>query len=697
MTMEGPFQTLARGIQVAISQVAGRPVGLDELHLRAAGDPKFGDYQCNAAMALAKSLGKKPRELAEAIAAAVQLSDIVEPLEVAGPGFLNLRLRRDFLERFLESVPSGRGAGGPTSARFSPDDRLGIPPTAAPHTIVIDYSSPNIAKQMHVGHLRSSIIGDVFARTLEFVGHRVVRQNHTGDWGTAMGAVITGLWYIRTRMARRESLDAIRARLRAANSLKGKPIEERRAWLAPIAAEWTADLAQDESATAQRETSLDELELGYVFVQTLAAVAAGTDVRVGSADNAARLEDIPRLTTTFLQRGDAWEKTEWEQARDISMRTCQQLYDRLGITLRPEDVFGESAYDAMLKQTVADIRTTLAQRRGPAGGVQAEFREDAGAACIFLFAPDSSPAYKTAEGEPLPMIIQKSDGAYLYASTDLAAIRYRVATLGSRRVIYVVGAPQKLHFEMLFAAARALGWAGPEVALEHVMFGSVLGENRRPLKTREGGNIKLRDLIDEAERRAFELLEARDAAAASDPADRPGESRLTDSEKREIAQRVGVAAIKYFDLARDRNGDYVFNWDQMLAFQGNTAPYMMYAYARIRSIYRKAAAGAPATASDPHSSSVHIRLEHGAERALGLRLARFQETVHALAADLLPHVLCGYLYELAADFMRFYENCPVLGAADEGTRLSRLRLSDLTARTLKLGLSLLGIDVIERM
>lgn len=722
MPILAPLPLLVERFEAALRTLGGATAAATQAHVRAAGDAKFGDYQCNAAMALAKHFAMKPRDLAEKLVATAKLDDVAEKIEIAGPGFINITLKTAYIESvWAEGLrgyvnPTDAGASaqaeacGSTSVgvpRFAPADRIGIPAAAKPDTVVLDYSSPNIAKQMHVGHLRTTVIGDVFARVLEFAGHRVIRQNHIGDWGTAIGAVITGLWYIRTRIARGETLDAIRARLTQAIELKGKPVEARRSWLAPIAAEWTADLTQDgESATTSRATTLDELELGYVFVQTLSSVAEGSDVRVGGGDGAKRLEDIPRLTTTFLQRGDAWERGEWEQARAISMNACQELYERLGVTLRAEDVFGESAYEPMLSKTVSDIRTSLATRRASGdGAIAAECRENQGAQCIFLYTAKGEPAYKTAEGEPLPMIIQKSDGAYLYASTDLAAVRHRTETLGATRVIYVVGAPQKLHFEMLFAAARALGW-DHGARLEHVAFGSVLGENRKPLKTRDGGNVKLRDLLDEAEKRAYELLLERERGEAANSelggAGGPAVSesggapsrRLSDAQMREIARRVGIGAIKYFDLARDRNGDYVFHWDQMLAFQGNTAPYLMYAYARIRSIHRKAAetSGGPGGGT----ASGAVRLEHTTERALGLRLARFRETLDAIVADLMPHVLCAYLYDLASDFMRFYESCPVL-VDDVAVRGARLNLCDLTARTLKLGLSLVGIEAIEQM
>ncbi len=689
--------TLNERFAEAIAQVCETTPERVTAAVQPSADPKFGDYQCNAAMALARQLRQKPRDVAQRIIDAVHLDDLADPLEIAGPGFINVRLTERALAGALEAIPvPTEGDRDPTadaSTRFAPADRLAIPRVADPATVLVDYSSPNIAKQMHVGHLRSTIIGDVFARVLEFEGHRVIRQNHLGDWGTAIGAVITGLWYVRTRLARGEDLGGIRKRLELINALRGQGVDERRNALAPIAAEWTEDLARNDAADYAESTTLDELELGYVFVQTIASIASGTGVLVGSGAQEQLLEGIPRLITTFLQRGsadDRYEQEEWRQARTISVNACQSIYDVLGVTLTPDDMFGESDYNAFLAETVTDLKQRLAQPTGPDDAIRAVYRNDQGADCIFLEKPDGTPAFKNPEGNPLPMIIRKSDGAYLYSTTDLAAIRYRVNTLGAERIIYVVGAPQKLHFQMLFAAARAAGLAPSTTRLEHVSFGSVLGDNRKPLRTREGGTVKLLELLDEAQRRAFEVLQTREAEEDARDAD----GALDDASKRKIAQRVGIAAVKYFDLSRDRNNDYVFNWDQMLTFQGNTAPYMMYAYARIRSIYRKAGDPAPQAL---YADGATITLGEPAERALALRLLRFRESIRVVASDLLPHALCSYLYELAADFMRFYDSCPVLQAPDDATRNSRLRLCDLTARTLKLGLNLLGIDVIERM
>lgn len=678
-------------IAAAISAVTGNSVNSADAGVRPSTDARFGDYQCNAAMVFAKSLTSKPRDVAERIVAAATplLADIAEPLEVAGPGFINIRLRDEFLQRCLGGIP----------APGADDDRLGIEPARQPQTIVIDYSSPNIAKQMHVGHLRSTIIGDVFARLLAFEGHRVIRQNHVGDWGTAIGMVVVGLWYIETRVRRGEDAAAVEARIaRLANAETGPPAEIDALGTA-ICRDWTADLQQVSlDQFVDDDITLDQLELGYRFVQALTAAAAGRAWRITGRDGAVEnLADIPRKVTRMMQAGGAANESErkaWQKARAISLRYCDQVYRRLGVLLTEADVCGESFYerDQRLPKVVAELERRLPSRdrSQPAPGAYAEFRLDAGAKCVFLYDANHQPRFRNAEGHELPLMVQKSDGAYLYATTDLAALRYRIGELGGRRLIYVTGAPQKLHFQMFFAVARAAGWVAEGVTLEHVTFGSVLGDNRKPLKTRSGENVKLGDLLDEAEARAAALLAEK--LAAEPPAYRDS---FAAGERREIARRIGIGSVKYFDLARDRNGDYVFNWGLMLALQGNTAPYMLYAYARIRSIYRKAAAtfGEP----DVYAPAVALVLADPAERALALRLLRFREALDSVAAELLPHILCGYVYDLATEFMRFYEACPVVQAPDEPTRLSRMRLCDLTARTLQLGLGLLGIEVVERM
>jgi len=673
MKHDSLLNLLAARLAAAIATVTGRDPATVDPAVRPAGDAKFGDYQCNAAMALARELSARPRDVAERIKAAVEpaLADVIAPLEIAGPGFLNIRLRDEFLARYLEEIPAPPpAAAAPAVAESSADsltpwsteagakpgaqpgagrllaqtrrvvsfeplapnfDRVGLPPVERPQRVVVEYSQPNIAKQMHVGHLRSTIIGDVFARVLAFEGHDVVRQNHIGDWGTQFGMLIR--WYrehpLPTPPTHEDVLEAIEADYRAAN--------ER--------------------------------------FQTDATFAAEA-----------------RRAVAELQGGDPAARRVWEQICAVSWQAFTEIYERLGVLLRPEDVRGESFYNPQLPEVIARLRAAFSGGGAAAadpGAPRGALREDQGALVVYLYDARGAPLFRNPEGEILGMIVQKSDGAYLYATTDLAALHYRLTALpfrsgvGAERIIYVTDARQKLHFQQFFACARAAGWiTGQQV--EHVTFGSVLGPDRRPLKTRAGGTIKLRELLDEAERRALDVLRQRA------PGDGDG-----DLDPTTIARAVGIAAVKYADLRNDRNADYVFDWDKMLALSGNTAPYLLYAYARIRSIYRKAAAryGAP----DVYAPHVRLRLAEPAERALALRLTRFREEVDKVAADLTPHTLCTYLYDLAADFMRFYETCAVLDAADAADRLSRMRLCDLTARTLKLGLLLLGIDVLERM
>ncbi len=733
------FAELRTRFSEAVAQVAGAPP-VDPL-VRPSADAKFGDYQCNIAMSLAKTLGAKPRDVAERVkaAAAPLLSDLAEPLEIAGAGFINIRLKNAAMLARLRAIE-------PMAAATAAVDRCGIPPATAPQHVLVDYSSPNIAKQMHVGHLRSTIIGDVFVRALGFFGHTVTRQNHVGDWGTAIGMVVLGYWYVQMRFRRGESAAQIEERIRAFAVPKNEPLDRLNALGRQICDEWSDDLQDpafdrfsEESFGAQR-IGLDELELGYRFVQALIAIAQRLDWRVRNRQPSAsaegeteweRIANIPRKVTRMLQLGGARNEPErraWQQARHISLAECQGVYDRLGVMLTERDVCGESFYEQgeRLPRVVAELREKLggAGRCSP-DGTRAVFRTDAGAECVFLEQADGQPTYKTPEGQPQPLIVRKSDGAYLYATTDLAAVRYRIEELGARRLIYVTDARQKQHFEMFFRVARIVGWACHEVSLEHTTFGSVLGEDKKPLKTRDGRNIKLRELLDEAARRAFAVIQERRAAVDADgpstvatAQERPvvpvapaiadsaaadaldagvGEGASAEESDAEIARIVGIGAVKYADLSRDRNTDYVFSWDKMLALQGNTAPYMLYAYARVRSIYRKAAATAGIAAQQVYASDLALAELAPAERALALRLCRLHETLETLAADLQPHVLCAYLYDLAADFMRFYESCPVLAAESESTRLARLRLCDLTARALRLGLHLLGIETLERM
>jgi arginyl-tRNA synthetase len=562
---------------------SGLDAGLADVDplIRPTQDPRFGDFQANVAMSLAKRLGRKPREVAEAIVGSLDLRGLAAQAEIAGPGFINVRADDALLARLVGEAAVDRA-------------RLGVPQATDPATVVVDYSGPNVAKEMHVGHLRSTVIGDSLARVLAFLGHRVIRQNHVGDWGTQFGLLIEHL------------LDP-----------------------------------EPRGASTTAPTSLTE------------------HYRAASARDAAEpaFAERARKRVVALQAGDPETRAAWKRLVDASAEEFEAVYRRLAVQLGLDDIRGESAYNERLPAVVADLR---------AHGLA---RESEGALCVF---PDG---FKTKDGEPLPLIVQKSDGGYLYATTDLAALRYRVAELGARRLVYVTDARQRQHFEMVFATARAAGWVPDDVRLDHVVFGSVLGEDGKPFKTRSGDTVRLIDLLDEAEERALAIVGEKNP-------------ELSAAERARVAHAVGVGAIKYADLASDRVKDYVFSWTRMLAMDGNTAPYLQYAYARIRSIFRKAGVvAAPAAA---------VTLVAPQERALALVLLGFEGVVDAVARTLEPHRLCTYLYEVATAFSAFYEACPVV-QADPATRDSRLVLCDVTARTLATGLDLLGIETLDRM
>jgi len=620
----GELQGLFRTALADALGEAGR--GADPI-LRPAADPKFGDYQSNAAMPLAKVLGAKPREVAGKIVEAIQsrAPTMVGSLEIAGPGFINIRLSDAWLAETLNAVPQA-----------ADDDRLGIEPTPEPQTVVVDYSSPNIAKQMHVGHLRSTIIGDAFARILAFEGHRVIRQNHVGDWGTQFGMLIA---YLKEQM--------------------------------PAALDGSG------------QVHLDDLEAFYRRAHERAASDPAFQQRA-------------RAEVVALHAGEPTALKAWRYIVNESRRHYMATYRRLGVSLTESDERGESFYNDRLPSLVESLQKQFGPggpgpaRELPPDVPHVSVEESDGAICVFHRTADGQPLFKRPDGQPLPMIIRKSDGAFLYATTDLAAVQFRIEELGADRIIYVTDARQAQHFEMVFAAARGFGWTQRpgrgEVQLEHASFGSILGEDRRPLKTRSGENIKLSELLDEAVARAEHLIRANEA----DPDKRRG---FSPEEIADIAEAVGIGSVKYADLSQNRQSDYVFSWDKMLAMEGNTAPYLMYAYARIRSIYRKGGGEhetAPAEAG-------RIRITEPAERALALQLARFAETIDSAAANLRVNLLTDYLYALAGVFMKFYESCPVLSADTSEIRVSRLRLCDLTARTLRVGLGLLGIRVVERM
>jgi arginyl-tRNA synthetase len=541
---------------------------------------QHADYQADVALGLARKLKKSPREVATAIAEKLPANDVIAAAAVSGPGFINLTLQPAYVAGEL--------------GRMLASERLGLPTATAPVTVVVDYSGPNVAKEMHVGHLRSTVIGDALARLLEFQGHTVIRQNHIGDWGTPFGMLIEHL------------VDQ--------GAAGGGSVRELVAFYQAARAKYDADPAFAERA---------------------------------------------RRRVVLLQGGDAETLVEWRRLVDVSIGHFTDLYARLGITMKPTDVRGESAYNAELPGVVADLES-----RGVA-------RLSEGALCVF------PPGFAGREGEPVPLIVRKSDGGYGYATTDLTAIRYRTQKLGARRIVYVVGAPQSQHLAMVFAGARMAGWADEGVRLEHVAFGSVLGPDKKMFKTRSGENVSLNELLTEAVERARAAVDAKSPD-------------LDEAERARIAEAVGMGAIKYADLSNDRIKDYVFDWNRMLAFEGNTGPYMMYAHARIASILRKAATEAPG--STPRVANP----EAPEEKALALELLQFAGLVDKAGETLQPHRICAHLFEVASAFTGFYEKCPVL-KADEPTRAARLALCQLTARVLSRGLDLLGIAAPDRM
>jgi len=540
------------------------------------------DYQANGVLALAKRLGRDPRELAEDIVARAELADVCAAVEVSGPGFLNLTLDDSFVARQLAEV-----AG---------DGRLGIEPTEHREKVVVDYSAPNVAKEMHVGHLRTTVIGDALCRLLTFVGHAVVRENHVGDWGTPFGMLIEHL----------------------------------------------ADLGGE---TGLRELSVGDLDTFYKEARQ-------------SFDADESFAERSRRRVVLLQSGDEETMRLWHVLVAESVAHFDEVYRRLGVLLTADDVVGESFYNAQFPEVVAELDSL---------GLLVE---NEGALCVF------PPGFTNRSGDPLPLIVRKSDGGYGYAASDLATIRDRVGRLGTDLILYVVGAPQAQHFQMCFAVARLAGWLPEGAEAVHVAFGSILGPDKKLLRSRSGESERLIDLLDEAVRRA-------DAAIAERWPTVPAGQRAA------TASAIGIGAVKYADLSTERMRDYVFDWDRMLASEGNTGPYLQYAHARICSIFRRGEV-APPPPEPP-------QLAEPAERALALRLLGLHEAVEATLEAWSPSKLCAYLFDVATDFTTFYERCPVLKAPDEATRRSRLFLSDVTARVLALGLSLLGIEGPEHM
>ncbi len=559
---------------------AGAPLDCDAI-VKQSAKAQFGDYQANGVMAAAKKMGMPPRQLAEKVIELVDLDGIAEKTEIAGPGFINIFLSPDWLTAQLETALA--------------DDKLGLTPVE-PMTIAIDYSAPNVAKQMHVGHLRSTIIGDAAARTQEYLGHKVIRCNHVGDWGTQFGMLI--------------------------------------AYLEKMQNEDAGDMA-----LADLEAFYREAKKHYDEDEVFAERARGYVVK--------------------LQGGDEYCRTMWRKLVDITMQQNQETYNRLNVTLTEDDVMGESLYNNMLPGIVSDL-----MNRGIA-------EESEGAIVVYL------DEFKNKEGEPMGVIIRKKDGGYLYTTTDIACAKYRHDVLHADRVLYYIDSRQHQHLMQAWTIVRKAGYIPESMTLEHHMFGMMLGKDGKPFKTRAGGTIRLSDLLDEAVERAEKLI-------------REKNSDMPEDELKQLAEVVGIGAVKYADLSKSRTTDYIFDWDNMLAFEGNTAPYMQYAYTRVASVFKRADI-------DADSLTQPIILTDDRERQLAARLLQFEETITAVAREGLPHMMCSYLYDLAGLFSGFYEHCPILAAESEELRQSRLKLALLTQKTLKAGLDTLGIGTVEKM
>jgi arginyl-tRNA synthetase len=654
------LQELRTRFERVLVDYSAEPAALAQ-QIRPAQDARFGDYQANFAMALAKSRGVNPQELAREIAGKADLADLCEPPEVAGPGFINLKLQ----SRWITTQ----------SNRQARDPRCGVDPVARPLKVIVDYSSPNVAKPMHVGHLRSSVIGDALYRILKHLGHDVVSDNHIGDWGTQFGMIIYGYKHFLDQAAYDANPVGELARLyRLVNQLEGyheavaalPGLQDRlaaaqRAHAAAQAEPHPTDKkAQEQRKKQLKQLATDETTLRDEVASATKKVAAveGAPALLELARRHPRIAEEARLETARLHSGDAENTGLWNQFMPECLAALNRMYDRLGI--RFDMALGESHYQPALAAVVDDLK-----RKGLAV-------DSDGAVCVFI------------PGVDAPFIVRKRDGAFTYATTDLATIRDRVDRLGANLVLYVVDARQGDHFKLLFETAERWGYG--DVDLRHVSFGTILGDDRHPYKTRSGDVVGLESLIDEAVARARRIVDDNDERKTTG-------GDLDDSARQKIAEAVGIGAIKYADLSQNRETDYIFNWDKMLALTGDTATYMQYAYARVCGIVRKGEIDRESL----RGGTAQIVLEHPAERALALQLLRFHEALDGVALDFRPNVLTNWLFETANRFSTFFENCPVLKAETESLKQSRLLLADLTARCLERGLSLLGIETIERM
>lgn len=560
---------------------AGAPPECDAL-IKQSAKAQFGDYQANGIMAVAKKMGINPRQLAEKVVAQLAIEDIADKIEIAGPGFINIFLKSDFIANLNELALK--------------DSKLNLTMANKAQTVVVDYSAPNVAKEMHVGHLRSTIIGDATVRVLAFLGHHVIRANHVGDWGTQFGMLIAYL-----------------------------------------------EKMQNENAN---DMALADLESFYRAAKK-------------HYDEDEQFAEKARNYVVKLQGGDEYCLAMWRKLVDITMTQNIATYKRLNVTLSLEDTMGESIYNELLPKVVSDLKN------------QGLAVESDGALVVFL------DEFKNKEGEPMGVIIQKRDGGYLYATTDIAAIKYRYEQLHAERILYYTDSRQHQHLEQVWMIAHKAHYIPDSLKLEHHMFGMMLGKDGKPFKTRSGDTVKLNDLLDEATERAATLIKSKNPD-------------LSDAELAQVVDAVAIGAVKYADLSKNRTTDYVFDWDNMLSFEGNTAPYLQYAYTRVLSVFKK-------SNINEDNLDGHIDLGTEKERALAIRLNQFDETITTVAAEGTPHVLCAYLYDIATLFSSFYEHCPILAAENENLKISRLKLASLTAKTLKTGLDMLGIKTVDKM
>lgn len=557
-------------------------------HLNPSNKPGFGDFQINGAMGAAKRLQSNPRELAQKIVDHLDLADVCSKIEIAGPGFINLTLDEKWLSNYLEGL--------------SASERLGVATVGQPDTVVVDYSSPNLAKEMHVGHIRGTVLGDAVVRVLEFLGHKVIRQNHIGDWGTQFGMLI-------------------------------------------------AELSQQLQTGADAEMELGDLEVFYRQAKL-------------HFDEDPAFADTAREYVVKLQAGDERCLGLWKKFIEVSLSHADEIYDKLGVTLRPEDVQGESAYNDDLPSVVEELRE------------QGLAVEDQGAQVVFL------EELADKNGNPSPFIVQKDGGGFLYSTSDLAAIRYRVRSLNANRCLYFIDARQSLHMKQVYATARKANWVSDDVELLHCAYGTIMGDDGKPFKTRSGDSVKLNDLLDEAIERAARIVAEKNS----------GPDGLSENEQQEVAKAIGIGAVKYADLSKTRTNDYVFDWEAMLSFEGNTAPYLQYAFTRIQSIFRKA------DVNEQDLVGFKFAVSEPSERALALMISQFPDVVQQIAEKAMPHELCNYLFELCGRFMSFYEACPILKDSVElPVREARLKLAKLTADTISQSLDLLGIATVQKM